>query len=181
MRIVAEDTIALIVDYQEKLMPVIDRGDQILEHAAILIQGLKQLEIPILVTQQYTKGLGMTVPNIAKAAGEAFTYYDKITFSCYEDENIRRKIAQAGRKNIIICGVEAHICVLQTVIDLLQGGYRVILVEDCIGSRKENDRAIGVKRAAAEGAVITTYEAILFELTRIAGTEAFKQISKLIK
>ena len=181
MRIVAEDTLGLIIDFQERLVPVIHQNDEVIHNAQILIQGLNILEIPMIVTQQYTKGIGMTVPPIIEAVGGKFQYQEKLTFSCADDENILRKIEESGKKNIIICGIEAHICVLQTVVDLLGKNYHVILVEDCIGSRKENDKSVGVQRAMAEGAVLTTYESILFELTRKAKTDTFKQISKLIK
>lgn len=181
MRILAEDTLALIIDFQERLLPVIDRKEQLIHNAGILVKGLNTLNIPMIVTQQYTKGIGMTVPALMDAVGEDFTYYDKITFSCADDETIMNKIEEYGRKNIIICGAEAHICVLQTAIDLMSKGYHVIMVEDCIGSRKENDRQIGVWRAVSEGVVITTYEAILFELTRKAKSDVFKEISRLVK
>ena len=181
MKILADDTLALIIDFQEKLVPVIDKKDELLHHTEILIKGLKALNIPLLVTQQYTQGLGMTVPVISEAVGEAFTYYDKVTFSCAENEEILTQIAQSGKNNVIICGIEAHICVLQTVIDLIDRGYNVILVEDCIGSRKESDRQVGIKRAMKEGAVPATYESILFELTRAAKTDVFKEISRLVK
>lgn len=181
MRVLAEDTLALIIDYQERLVPVINNIEEVLHNSQILIKGLKTLQIPMLITQQYTKGIGMTVPVISEAAGEGFEYMDKLTFSCADNEEILKKITALGRKNIIICGIEAHICVLQTVIDLLQKGYQVILVQDCIGSRKENDKKIAVQRAADEGAIVTTYEAILFELTRVAKTDVFKEISRLIR
>lgn len=181
MRILAEDTMALIIDYQERLLPVIHNPDTLIHNSSILVKGLKALNIPMVVTQQYTKGIGMTVPTIVEAVGEDFTYYDKVTFSCAEDPTIFEKIEEIGKKNIIICGAEAHICVLQTVIDLVAKGYHVILVEDCIGSRKENDRVMAVQRASGEGAILTTYESILFELTRVAKTDVFKVISKLIK
>lgn len=181
MRILAENTMALIIDFQERLLPVIDKKDELLRNTEILIKGLKVLDIPMLVTQQYTKGIGMTDSGLSDVIGEGFHYYDKLTFSCAEDSSIMDHIAAVGRNNIIICGVEAHICVLQTVIDLREKGYNVILVEDCVGSRKESDRQTGIKRAVFEGAVPTTYEAILFELTRVAKTETFKEISKLIK
>jgi nicotinamidase-related amidase len=113
--------------------------------------------------------------------GDGFIYEDKVSFSCAGDEAILGKIKASGRKNIIVCGIEAHICVLQTVIDLIELGYKVILVEDCVGSRRESDRNVGIKRAVQEGAIPTTYEAILFELTRVAKTDAFKEISRLIK
>jgi len=181
MRILAEDTMALVVDFQERLVPVIDRNEELLHHTEILIKGLRALKIPMLVTQQYTKGIGMTVPVLSDVFGEEFIYEDKVTFSCAEDETILEKIKQSGKKNIIVCGIEAHICVLQTVIDLIAKGYHVILVEDCVGSRKESDRQVGIKRAVAEGAIPTTYESILFELTRVAKTDVFKEISRLIK
>ncbi|MDD3172957.1 MAG: isochorismatase family protein [Herbinix sp.] len=181
MRILAEDTLALVIDFQERLVPVINNKDELLHNTEILIKGLKALQIPMLVTQQYTKGIGMTVPEITEAIGEVFTFQDKLTFSCAENEEILSKIAESGKNNIIICGIEAHICVLQTVIDLIAKGYNVILVEDCVGSRRERDRQVGIKRAIAEGAIPTCYESILFELTRVAKTDVFKEISRLIK
>ncbi len=181
MRILAEETMALVIDYQERLVPVIDRSEELLRKSSILIKGLQALGIPMVISQQYTKGIGMTVPAIVEAAGEAFAYQDKVTFSCAEDEELLRRINETGRKNIILCGIEAHICVLQTAIDLIAKGYHVVLVEDCIGSRSEDDKVVAVRRAEAEGAVITTCESILFELTRVAKTEVFKIISGLIK
>ena len=181
MRILAEETLALIVDFQEKLVPVIEKNEELLHNTEILVKGLRALNIPLIVTQQYTKGIGMTVPVISEAVGESFTFYDKITFSCAENEEVMAKITESGKKNIIICGIEAHICVLQTVLDLIGKGYTVMLVEDCVGSRKKGDRKAGIKRAITEGAIPTTYESILFELTRAAGTGIFKEISRLIK
>lgn len=181
MRILAEDTMALIIDYQERLVPVIHNSEELIHNSEILVKGLNALGIPMLVSQQYTKGIGMTVPAIAEAVGEEFTYFDKLTFSCAENQEILQKLMENKRKNIILCGIEAHICVLQTAIDLMAKGFHVILVEDCIGSRRENDRKTAIQRAAAEGAVITTYESILFELTRVAKTDVFKVISNLIK
>ncbi len=181
MRILAEDTMALVIDFQERLVPVINNNEELIHNTEILIKGLQTLGVPTLVTQQYTKGIGMTVPALTEAIGEGFTYFDKITFSCAEDSTIIHSIEEMGKKNIIVCGIEAHICVLQTVIDLIAKGYQVILVEDCVGSRKDSDRLVGIRRAVAEGAVITSYESILFELTRVAKTEVFKEISRLIK
>lgn len=181
MRIKAEETLALIIDFQERLVPVIHNQEILLRNTEILIKGLKALNIPVLVTQQYTKGIGMTVPLLVDAIGDDFGFFDKITFSCAEDELILQKIEESGKRNIIICGIEAHICVLQTVVDLIEKGYHVILVEDCVGSRKESDRQIGLKRAYLEGAIPTSYESILFELTRVAKTDVFKEISRLIK
>jgi nicotinamidase-related amidase len=181
MRITAEDTMALIVDFQEKLVPVIEQKEELIHNTEILIKGLQALQVPMIVTQQYTKGIGMTVPEITQLYGESFSYEDKVTFSCVDDEAILAKIKALGKKNIIVCGIEAHICVLQTVIDLTAMGYQVLLVEDCIGSRKDSNRQIGIRRALQEGALSTSYESILFELTRVAKTDIFKEIARLIK
>jgi nicotinamidase-related amidase len=181
MRILAQDTMALVIDFQERLVPVIKDNSELLHNTEILIKGLRALQIPMVITQQYTKGIGMTVPSIIEAAGGDFSYSDKLTFSCADDDAILQRVEELGKKNIIICGIEAHICVQQTVIDLIERGYQVVLVEDCIGSRKEKDRLTAVARATSEGAILTTYEAILFELTRKAKTDEFKIISGLIK
>ena len=181
MKILAEDTMALMIDLQEKLVPVIQDYDKLISNAGTLVKGLRALDIPMVVTQQYTKGIGMTVPVLRDIIGEKFSYTDKLTFSCVQNEEIMEQIKASGRKNIVIFGIEAHICVLQTVIDLLELGYHVILVEDCVGSRRESDCLTGKKRALMEGAIPTSYEAILFELTRAARTDVFKQISNLIK
>ncbi len=180
MRINAEDTMALIIDVQEKLVPAMKNSTVSVRNIRTLAEGLSLLHIPCCVTQQYTKGLGMTIPEIRECI-TPFLYYDKITFSCYENEEIRTEIEKTGRKNIIICGMEAHVCVLQTAVDLKSAGYQVIAVTDCMESRKEADKSEALKRFSYEGIMTATYESILFELTRKAGNETFKSISKLIK
>ncbi|MBU5334429.1 hydrolase [Anaerocolumna aminovalerica] len=181
MRIDKKDSLAMVIDFQEKLIPVIDKKEILLHNTEILIKGLNVLEIPMVITQQYTKGLGMTVELLQNVFGASFQYFNKTTFSCCDDGIILEKIKSYQKKNIIICGIEAHICVQQTVIDCLAEGYQVIIVEDCISSRKENDKKIAIQRMIQEGAIITTYESILFELTRDSGNDRFKAISKLIK
>ena len=106
---------------------------------------------------------------------------DKIVFSSYGQEDIKERIDQIGKKTVIVCGIEAHICVLQTCIDLKEAGYEPVLVTDCISSRKARDTEMAITRAVSEGITVTTYESILFELTRKAGSDTFKTISKLIK
>lgn len=180
MRILKEDTIALVVDFQEKLMPVMAGKEELEVRTNILVKGLKTLEVPMLITQQYTKGIGMTIPSLFESS-ETEEYFDKVTFSCFDDETIRAKIEESGKKNVIVCGIESHICVLQTCIDLKEAGYTPILVVDCMSSRKESDKEIAILRAQQEGILLTTTEAILFELTRKAGNPTFKLISRLIK
>ena len=180
MRLLAEDTMGLIIDFQEKLMPVMAEREALEKRTDILIRGLKALDVPMVMTQQYTRGIGMTIPAVREAAGSD-EYFDKLSFSCFEDEAIHDKIESLERKNVIICGLEAHICVLQTCMDLKAAGYTPVLVADCISSRKLSDKEIALLRAQAEGILITTSEAILFELTRKAGSAVFKEISRLIK
>lgn len=180
MRILREDTMALIVDFQERLMPVMANKEELEVRSNILVKGLKELEVPMVITQQYTKAIGMTIPSLFESAGTE-EYFDKITFSCFDDEEIKAKIEENGKKNVIVCGIESHICVLQTCIDLKEAGYTPILVVDCMSSRKESDKEIAILRAQQEGILLTTSEAILFELTRKAGSPTFKVISKLIK
>lgn len=183
MRITSENTICMIIDDQQKLIPTILEHEKLLENTKKLCAGLIALDIPCIVTEHYKKGLGETVPMLKEVLNmsEKTKVYDKITFSAYENEEIKKIITSTNKKNIIICGAEAHICVLQTTIDLQNNGYQVILVEDCIGSRTQINKEGAVKRAMQEGAIITTYEAILFELVRVAGTPVFKQILNIIK
>ena len=176
MRIDRNKTAALVIDYQEKLVPVMHKKKKLIQNSGILLAGLRVLEIPMVVTQQYTKGLGMTVGELTDVMGTT-EYVDKISFSAYEC--VKKQIK--GKKFIIICGIEAHICVLQTVIDLIAQGYVPVVVEDCVSSRKGNDRKVALQRMRDEGAIVTTYESVLFELLQVAGTEESKRVQRLIK
>ena len=176
MRIERENTVALVIDYQEKLVPVMQNKEALIHNAEILLEGLRVLEVPMIITQQYTKGLGTTVKEITDAIGHD-EYIDKISYSAYE--LVKEQIQ--GKKFVIVCGIESHICVLQTVIDLAAEGFVPVVVEDCISSRKANDKAIALERMKKEGAILTTYESVLFELLKAAGTDTSKKIQKLIR
>ena len=180
MKLKAEDTAALIVDFQDRLMPVIKDSEEIIKNACILIKGLKVLGVPVIVTQQYTKGIGNTVPEVAEALGE-YTYMEKSTFSSWENEDIREKLYELGKKNLLVCGAEAHICVLQTALDLKTAGYETVFITDCSGSRKDKDKNCAIDRCKHEGIITATYETILMELCGKAGDDKFRAISKLIK
>lgn len=176
MLIKREELAAVAVDYQERLMPVMYEKEELLAHSVILLKGLRELQIPIYLTQQYTRGLGMTVKEITDAAGTE-AYLEKISYSAAEEV-----IPRLGeKKTVILCGIESHICVLQTVIDLKSRGYTPVLVTDCISSRKKRDYDMALERAKQEGAVLTTYEALLFEILGKAGTPEARRIQKLIK
>lgn len=176
MRIEREHTVAIVVDYQEKLVPVMNEKEQLIHNSEILLKGLKILDIPMYITQQYTKGLGMSIPEIQEAV-ETTEFIDKIAFTAYDA--VKWKLR--GKKYVIVCGIEAHICVLQTVIDLKAAGFVPVLVADCISSRKESDKQVAIERARQEGAIVTTYESLLFELLKVAGTDTSKQIQRLIR
>ncbi len=180
MKFTPAETMALAIDFQERLMPVIADGDAVLERTEILLTGLQLLNIPLLITRQYPKGLGDVVPGVKNIAA-GVPALDKITFSACRDPYIIDAARDMGRKNIIVCGVETHICVLQTIMDFQAAGFQTALVADCVGSRRKSDKEIGIKRAMQEGSLITSCEALLFELLGSAENEMFKNISLLIK
>lgn len=183
MKILREDTVGIFIDFQEKLVPAIYSNEQVVKKAAMFAQGLQALDIPFIVSQQYTKGLGETVSTLKEAIGveKAVSYMEKTTFSCLNCEEIAQWVKAQGKKTVLVCGVEAHICVLQTVVDLLGEGYRVFVVADCVGSRDAYDKEIGLERMKGEGAFVTTCEASLFELIGGAKSPQFKIISNLVK
>ncbi|MDF2804137.1 MAG: hypothetical protein K0S61_4040 [Anaerocolumna sp.] len=181
MRIIKEETIAIMVDIQEKLLPAMLNKEDLIENTIKLLKGLKLLGVPVLISRQYTKGLGDTVNELKELLDEGTPDFDKITFSCYDDINIKNFIDSQNIKYIILFGIEAHICLQQTAIDCMAAGYQAVVVTDCISSRKKKDKKIAIHRYEKEGVVLATYESILFELTRQAGTDTFKEISKIIK
>lgn len=180
MRLNREDTAVLLIDYQEKLMPAMHNKDAFIPRTRMLIQGLHALDIPVVASEQYPKGLGSTVPEIKEVLGVA-PVLPKTSFSCLDDPALRATIEATDCSTILLCGAEAHICVLQTAIDLIAMGKTVVLVEDCLGSRCAHDMEIGLRRAEQEGVLLTTAEAVLFELLRKASGSEFKVISKLVK
>lgn len=180
MRIIATKTVALVIDIQEKLFPNIDSHKKLQTNCKILLSGLHILGIPVVVTEQYPKGLGSTIKDLSNLITD-FSPIEKLSFSCCGEKKFLETVNGYGHRNIIICGIEAHVCILQTVMDLIERGYHPVIIEDCVSSRKPSDRETAIKRMAREGVIITTYESILFELCEVAGTDQFKQISKLVK
>ena len=180
MRIERKGSAALLIDIQERLFPHMDQKDELLRKCGILIEGLKVLSVPMVITEQYPKGLGSTIKELSMLLGK-HTVIEKMTFSCCDEPSVMKNPVMQNHKTIIVCGIEAHVCVLQTVIDLHGAGYRAVVVEDCISSRNPADKRVAVERMLSEGAVITSCESILFELARVAGTDEFRAISRLVK
>ncbi len=180
MRFQLADSLLLLVDLQTKLVPAMAQKDELISCNAKLLQGLNALGLPVIVTEQYPQGLGETLPEIAALTGESPVFAKK-TFSAADDDAIFAALRKSARKNIILTGVESHVCVLQTGIDLVAAGFNVMVLTDCVSSRKLSDKAIALERFKAEGVFLSTYESLLFELTRSATLHAFKTISNIVK
>jgi nicotinamidase-related amidase len=176
----ADNSALLVVDLQEKLMPAIHEGGRVLEQCRKLIQAARLLKLPILVTEQYPKGIGPTCADIKQALGEA-PVVEKLTFSGCGVEPFWVAWKSFARPNAIVCGVEAHVCVQQTVLDLIEHGQTVFVLADAVGSRRALDAEIALRRMHDAGAIITTTESVIFELLGRAGTPEFKEVLKLVK
>ncbi|MBN1822525.1 MAG: isochorismatase family protein [Prolixibacteraceae bacterium] len=180
MRIEKENTVGLIIDIQERLFPAMNNKEVLLKNCITLIKGLQTLNIFLIVTQQYTKGLGETLESVRNEISD-FNYIEKRDFSCCGESEFIELLKKSGAKNIIICGIEAHVCVLQTAIDLKEKGLNPVIVADCISSRKEKDLQFALERFRHEKIMMATYESILFELTQSSKAEEFKAVSNLVK
>ena len=180
MRIKRENTVALVIDFQERLYPFIHENEKLTKNVVRLINGLNALGIKMIVTEQYSKGLGHTIADIQAALGN-YAHIEKGSFSCCGSDEVCDNLKSSGKKNVIVIGIESHVCVLQTTVDLIAMGYQPVLIEDCVSSRCINDKAIATERMRQEGAIISTYESILFELCEVSGNDMFKAISKIVK
>jgi nicotinamidase-related amidase len=175
-----EDTALLIIDIQDKLAAAMKYKEQVVSNTLHLIELAKLLSIPILLTEQYSKGLGPTVPEI-KETLPAYGPFEKLSFDCCQEAGFLEKIETWGRKKILVTGMEAHICVLQTCLGLMKEGFSVQVIQDAVCSRTKPNFNTGITFMDRAGAVITCTEIVLFQLLQKAGSENFKIISKRIK
>lgn len=166
----------VVIDVQEAFRKAIPGFDAIASATATLIRGAEALDVPVLVTEQYPKGLGETVPEVADHLPEGVTPIEKTVFSAAAADGFDL----AGRNQAIVCGIETHVCVNQTVLDLLDRDVEVHVVADAVGSRSEENRALGLSKAERAGAWTTSVETALFELLGRAGGERFKSVQKLV-
>jgi len=173
-------TALLIVDVQEKINAVMMHGDLVVDSILKLIKACQTLNVPIFITEQYPKGLGPTEPQILEAL-EGKSPLQKMTFSCCGSQEFLEQINSQKIKQVIVTGIESHVCVQQTALDLLAQEIQVHIPKDAVSSRKELDYQTAIERMSNAGVVLTTVEAALFELLQEAGTPAFKEITKLIK
>jgi len=180
MLLSADQTLLIAIDIQERLLPAIHDGARVQRHAEILLQAAGILQIPALLTEQYPKGLGRTLPQLRIAAG-ASPVLEKMYFSAWRDDAIRVHIEKAQRPSVVIAGVEAHVCVLQTALDMVAAGHRVAVVADAISSRYPDSATLARERMAAAGVTMVTTEMCLFEWLGTAAHPDFKALSALIK
>jgi nicotinamidase-related amidase len=168
----------LVIDVQERINTVMADQDHI-PRIAVLVKACKVLEVPVVATEQYPKGLGSTVHGLAECLLE--TPVSKDSFSCAREPVVRSALEAAGRNQVVVTGIEAHVCVLQTAIDLARAGYEVHVPHDAVNSRRTADRKWALSRMEASGAVITATESVLFELLERCDTAEFKKIAAMIK
>ena len=177
------ETVLVVIDMQERLLGAFpeERRAQVVRYASICVETARTLGIPIIVTEQYPKGLGPTIAEIRDRVGDAFAPIEKIVFSCGRSPEFRTALEATGRHDVLICGVETHVCVLQTVLDLAGSDYRVHVPADAVMSRRDLDWQTGLKLMEKAGAEVGTTEVFAFQLLERAGTDEFKTISKLIR
>ncbi|MFP4546739.1 MAG: hydrolase [Fidelibacterota bacterium] len=175
------NTALVLIDVQEKLFPHIAEHELLLENLTKMIKGAKVLDIPIIVTEQYRKGLGPTLPQLT-ALLDDYNPLEKNSFSCCGEKSFTEELAKLDRNQLLVCGIETHICVYQTCRELDNSGYYVHLVTDCVSSRDLKNKKIAINKLHNERNIfITSSEMALFEILKFAGSEEFKEISKIIK
>ncbi len=177
-----EDTELIVIDIQERLFAAMEEQYKpaLVKNNTILIKTANTFGMPVVVSEQYPKGLGPTVTELAELLG-GVPKIEKLYFSCFRDENLRKAIEAAGKKNVIVTGIETHVCVLQTVLDLIQKGYNPVVASDAVLSRNASDRIAAIEAMRDAGAVVYPTETIAFMLLEKAGTSEFKQLSPLFK
>ncbi len=183
MLIDASKSSLLIVDMQEKLLPAMANAEGIMKRCSILLRAAKTLDVPVAVSEQYPKGLGHTANALREGVGNA-PVFEKLAFSCWRDISLRARLIglhDTGRPQVVIAGIEAHVCVAQTAIDLAQSGFGVFVVADAVSSRAESSISLALNRMAQRGIEVVNTEMAVFEWLGKAGTPEFKELSALIK
>ncbi|MGE5610295.1 MAG: isochorismatase family protein [Bacillota bacterium] len=178
-RLERSNAVLLVVDVQEKLLPAMEAAEACVAGVRKIVEAMKVLEVPTLVTEQYPAGLGRTCAPIRESLGEVAAV-EKVRYSACV-EGITEQLAKLSRRQVIVVGVETHVCVQQTVLDLLRSGYAAYVCADAVSSRRSLDRETALARMRQAGAVVTTVESVIFEMLGEAGTECFKKILRIVK
>ena len=178
----AEDSVLVVIDVQERLCKAMDQQifAGLTANTGILLDSAAELQVPVVITEQYVKGLGETLAELQEKAAAA-PRLEKMTFSCCGSAAFVETIRATGKRQIVITGMETHVCVLQTAIELLDAGYVVHLVQDAVMSRSEQNKQAALGMMQQAGVVITCTESVLFQWLKAAGTDSFKKLSKLVK
>lgn len=180
MLINADRSALMVVDIQAKLAPAMSELDRLVGNVGILIEAARRLTIPIMLTEQYPKGLGRTLGDIAERAPEAIVL-DKVEFSAAANVHIMDRFRALERSQAVVCGMEAHVCVLQTALDLMERGIETAVVRDACASRRDESAEAAWRRLEAEGVTVATTEMVVFEWLGRSDSPAFRDVSKLIK
>jgi len=180
-RLTPENSLLVIIDVQERLLPAVLYQQQIIFNVRRLLEAAQAIGVPVVVTEQYPQGLGSTTQELAPYIPAGTAVLPKKSFSVYDDERIRTEIDNHRRSQIILCGVEAHVCVQQSAFDLLGAEKEIYIVVDAIGSRFANNRDMALRRFESSGMVLTSTESLLFEWCRSAEHPQFKMFSRLAK
>jgi isochorismate hydrolase len=177
-----DNAVLVVIDVQEKLSVAMDAAvlQKVVKNIGILIDSAVELNIPLLLTEQYVKGLGATVTELKEKAPSA-PCFEKMAFSCCGSAEFVAALKASGRNQVIITGMESHVCVLQTVIELREAGLKVHIVKDAVMSRSKQNWQTAVQSMTLAGAIPTSTESVLFQLLKVAGTDAFKKLSKLVR
>jgi nicotinamidase-related amidase len=175
-----KNTALVIVDIQEKLLPYVIDKEKVVENVQMLIKFADIMSIPIILTEHYPKGLGTTVPEIANVLKD-YAPLEKVIFSCCGAKGFTSRLKELGVSRIMIAGIESHICVEQTTLDVMHAGFEVHVIADAISSRTKENKKIGIKKMRQFGAVISSTEMAMYEIMERADTKEFKEVLKLVK
>lgn len=178
-RLTKQSVVIVIIDVQEKLMKVMKYREQVSKKIQTLISASEIMNFPIILTEQYSKGLGRTIPEIRDRL-PAYSPVEKLTFSCCGKSEFLEILKSTGKKQVLLCGIESHVCVLQTALDLLRDGYEVFVPEDAVCSQRTEDWKAALHRMGHSGIILTSVESAIFEMMKEAGTDEFKSILRVI-
>ena len=183
MALAREQSALVVIDVQERLFPAMDSDhrEEVMRNLKVLAAAAQRLDLPTLATEQYPKGLGHTLPEMKAALPAGLEPIEKAEFSCWAVESFRSRLTASGKRQILLGGIEAHVCVLMSALDLLAAGYAVHVVADAVTSRTQANWRLAMDQLRQAGAVVTTTETVLFQLLRQADTDDFRELARLIR
>ena len=183
MTLPREGTTLVIVDVQERLFPAMDADhrEEVMRNIKILATAARRLRLPVVATEQYPKGLGHTLPELLQTLGPDVQPVPKVSFSCWAVEDVRARLKAAGTRRVVLAGIEAHVCVLMSALDLLGEGLAVHVAADAVTSRTQGNWRLGTEQLRQAGAVVSATETLIFQLLGQADTDDFREIARLIR